>query len=501
MSNHDRHLTCYFGILNLKGLMGIRNADVDENTGYIPSSEIILPLYSHETYKIKTTFNRKHLFDEINESPYYNGSHFATIHAHESSNDAIKKYDKKFYQKFFRRDVMWDFGDGTKVEGYNVEHYYKKPGRYKITCTFFDIDRKGWVNDYCIYVIVKEVLPTVLRFDKNYTKSEIKCSKVERIARLEALNSNTITKKLDVIAQRIFTKEQYANNFNEINKNYNSVKDNKFGFMEKYWTFLENQQTLFYNSNEIHSEYLKPSDFFKPKYNEIFGKFFYNEYTDKMDLALYQVIPYKNIDDNLKTISIIDPNSNIIDADKESWKNFSINQVYTINQLPHDVVSVGYRGWVDLFYKNDFEGDDNVFSLYYDIETENITGELDSAPNYLNINPLGFKLKVVKNDTNDIRIGYSLDGFLRQLDGEDITSGQIFIDSHLYNTLFIGIDLDTYMFPYIPYGEKDDFKPKQGEYYIPKDANITITPQVNTINGGTNNSYINLEDYIQKVLF
>ena len=207
MSNHDRHLTCYFGILNLKGLMGIRNADVDENTGYIPSSEIILPLYSHETYKIKTTFNRKHLFDEINESPYYNGSHFATIHAHESSNDAIKKYDKKFYQKFFRRDVMWDFGDGTKVEGYNVEHYYKKPGRYKITCTFFDIDRKGWVNDYCIYVIVKEVLPTVLRFDKNYTKSEIKCSKVERIARLEALNSNTITKKLDVIAQRIFTKE------------------------------------------------------------------------------------------------------------------------------------------------------------------------------------------------------------------------------------------------------------------------------------------------------
>lgn len=499
MSNHDRHLTCYFGILNLKGLMGIRNADVDENTGYIPSSEIILPLYSHETYKIKTTFNRKHLFDEINESPYYNGSHFATIHAHESSNDAIKKYDKKFYQKFFRRDVMWDFGDGTKVEGYNVEHYYKKPGRYKITCTFFDIDRKGWVNDYCIYVIVKEVLPTVLRFDKNYTKSEIKCSKVERIARLEALNSNTITKKLDVIAQRIFTKEQYANNFNEINKNYHSVKDNKFGFMEKYWTFLENQQTLFYNSNEIHSEYLKPSDSFKPKYNEIFGKFFYNEYTDKMDLALYQVIPYKNIDDNLKTISIIDPNSNIIDADKESWKNFSINQVYTTNQLPHDVVSVGYRGWLDLFYKNDFEGDDNVFSLYYDIETENITGELDSAPNYLNINPLGFKLKVVKNNINDIRIGYSLDGFLRQLDGEDITSGQFFIDSHLYNTLFIGIDLDTYMFPYIPYGEKDDFKPKQGEYYIPKDANITITPQVNTINGGTNNSYINLEDYIQNI--
>jgi len=62
---------------------------------------------------------------------------------------------------------LWDFGDGTKKEGYSAEHNYKKPGRYKITCTFFDINRKAWVNDYCIYVVVKEVLPTILRFDKS----------------------------------------------------------------------------------------------------------------------------------------------------------------------------------------------------------------------------------------------------------------------------------------------------------------------------------------------
>jgi hypothetical protein len=44
----------------------------------------------------------------------------------------------------------------------------------------------------------------------------------------------------------------------------------------------------------------------------------------------------------------------------------------------------------------------------------------------------------------------------------------------------MGIDLDTYMFPYIPYeGNKN-------EYYIPKDINFSITPYENTINGGTN---------------
>lgn len=135
---------------------------------------------------------------------------------------------------------MWDFGDGTKVEGYSVEHSYKKPGRYKITCTFFDIDRKAWVNDYSITVIVKEVLPTVLRFDTSCTSPTISCSKVERIARLEALNSNTVNQDLNVVVERLFTKEQHASNFVEISKKYDEINDNRFGFIDKYWTLLEN---------------------------------------------------------------------------------------------------------------------------------------------------------------------------------------------------------------------------------------------------------------------
>lgn len=36
----------------------------------------------------------------------------------------------------FRKAVRWDFGDGTFIEGQNASHYYSKPGKYKISCTF-----------------------------------------------------------------------------------------------------------------------------------------------------------------------------------------------------------------------------------------------------------------------------------------------------------------------------------------------------------------------------
>ena len=97
MSNHDRHLTCYFGILNLKGLMGIKDTEIDESTGIITSSDVILPLYSHESYKIKTTFSRNHKYKGINESIHENSSHFATIIVSEDSNNVIKKHHNKYY--------------------------------------------------------------------------------------------------------------------------------------------------------------------------------------------------------------------------------------------------------------------------------------------------------------------------------------------------------------------------------------------------------------------
>jgi hypothetical protein len=84
--------------------------------------------------------------------------------------------------------------------------------------------------------------------------------------------------------------------------------------------------------------------------------------------------------------------------------------------LPENVYSVGRRGWLDIFYKNDFyinDDKENVISIYYDIDDKNVTGELDSSGNYLNINPLGLNITIKPNEIKNVRIGYSLDGFLR----------------------------------------------------------------------------------------
>ena len=113
--------------------------------------EIRRPIFSNEGDKIKTSFsgNLYYTLDDTT-STYPLGYLY--------SKGLGNKGNK--YNKQYRKEVLWDFGDGTKKVGYNVEHYYKKPGRYCITCTFFDINRKGYKNSFCAYVIVKELLPT-----------------------------------------------------------------------------------------------------------------------------------------------------------------------------------------------------------------------------------------------------------------------------------------------------------------------------------------------------
>jgi hypothetical protein len=158
----EREIRCPFGLINIAGLLKTN----DIKSGYdVVGSEVTVPLFCHETYKIKPTLNRK-----------FNKKYGMM----DSENTAD---DGKFYQKKFRRDVLWDFGDGTKVEGYSVEHHYSKPGRYKISCTFYDINRCAWKNTFYLEVVVKEVIPTQISFvNPNEHKTSILCSKIEKVA-------------------------------------------------------------------------------------------------------------------------------------------------------------------------------------------------------------------------------------------------------------------------------------------------------------------------------
>ena len=132
------------------------------------------------------------------------------------------------------------------------------------------------------------------------------------------------------------------------------------------------------------------------------------------------------------------------------------------------------RGWVDIFYKNDFLGSKTTLSFSHDIENENITGELTTSTNYLNINPLGLTFSVVGNDNDKIRMGISGNGFLKQTESDSkLSDSYIFIDKHFRKSLYKGIDINCYIFPYICYDD-EDIKVMDDSYYIPKDIVLSL---------------------------
>ena len=63
----------------------------------------------------------------------------------------------------------------------------------------------------------------------------------------------------------------------------------------------------------------------------MYGKFIYNGENTKepIDVVLYQVIPYKNIDDNLKTIRVINPNCKIDELLSNSEDLTAFNEKFT----------------------------------------------------------------------------------------------------------------------------------------------------------------------------
>lgn len=508
----QRTVSCYFGILNLGGLMDMRdNVSLNVRT----HSEVECPIFASSAYTIKTTFNQNLKFKNTGG----NTKHFGTLHFTDSTNSLEGRY----YQKKFRREVLWDFGDGTKVQGYSAEHSYKKPGRYKITCTLFDINRRAWTNNYQVYVVVKEVIPTVLNFNKEYTKSQIYCSKIERICRIEAMLNNRMLYAIPFKASRIFSEEEHEQKYQEIGQQFGLLNQTTFKHMDKYWDFMNNEQVLFYNSDKIHSNNLKPTAYFTPNYVTLYGRFFYEEANEalgisesRLNLAIYQIIPYKHIDDNLKTITLLNPNVSVLDG-KEEYITYNITQLYREEQLPEDVFYLGSRGFCDVFYKNDFIGNTNVLNFCYDTDNINIDADFNNTPNYLNINPIGINVNVKPNNVQNVKIALTCDGFLHTIDDEkwDESNGCL-VDSYLYNSLFKGLDLDIYMFPYICYDDEfyiegaDDLVIDLTEagmennnkmYYVPKDLEIDLkyVPVIDKSKG--NSSYVNhglpddLDDY------
>lgn len=369
----------------------------------------------------------------------------------------------------YRQEILWDFGDGETLLSVEAEHYYKKPGKYTISATLYDINRQGFKNNYTLNVVVKELLPTMMRFTS--IKEEVKCSKIEKIANLECLVSNVTDYPLNVIAKRIFK----DGDDKEKTKSYFDVKETTNFHIDKYWSILKNEQVLYNNSDEVYSSDIIPSEIFAPSYTAIYYRLVKTT-SSSLALKFYQVLPYKTIDEKLKTIKVLSPNSTI---NEDVYKTYKVENVYDISNLPQDAVYCGLRGFVDVFYRSDFIDTDNTFSFFYDTEIGDITRQLYSAGNYLNIPPLGLNVKTIHNDVNASNLKVAVSGnFFLNDEFSDIkisdTSTSIFIDPYFEGSLYNGLDINCYIFPVYHYTDEDDIKLTNNAYYIPKDVTLTI---------------------------
>ena len=471
MSKINRNVRAEFGILNIGGYMVSRPS----KDGLY--SEIINPVFAHDSYTIKTTFNRN--INYILDGEEKNTANFGNVHY----EDASLSENEVYYQKNFRRDVLWDFGDGTKIEGADVEHTYKKPGRYKISCTFFDVNRQGWKNTYSLIVQVKDVFPTSIRFSEKSEnfKSEIKCSKIEQIAKIEALLSKD-TDKLNLVSKRIFTEEEQKN---LSQKSYKEVSGEAFYHMMPYYCFLKNEKKYFLNSEEIQSSYLKPVEKYEVDYYDIYGKFQYDLLNKSVVLKLYLLHPFKVLDKDHQWVKCIDPNCDVLS--KIDYVDINIKQIYNLDEV-EEVFYVGKRGFVDVYYRNDYlskkkDGDylkDNIFSFFYDLEEKNIFNDIKNSVNYLNNIPLGLNISVKPNNLYDVKIS-----LLKIINPES----KYHVDDYFINSLIKDYSIDGYFMPYILYTRNEeildgldislstdeivDFKVSDTSYYVPKDIILT----------------------------
>ena len=72
------------------------------------------------------------------------------------------------YNKFSSTKVLWDFGDGTLSTDLSAVHWYKTPGKYKISLTVFDENLNACLSEYNNIINVYNYVPGELPFNLNY---------------------------------------------------------------------------------------------------------------------------------------------------------------------------------------------------------------------------------------------------------------------------------------------------------------------------------------------
>ena len=76
------------------------------------------PIFCHPNFVIETTFRKS------DDPEGEDGSMFGEI----KTETGHQLYTKTTTSKIgYRKQVLWDFGDGTQIEGYSAKHAYTRP--------------------------------------------------------------------------------------------------------------------------------------------------------------------------------------------------------------------------------------------------------------------------------------------------------------------------------------------------------------------------------------
>lgn len=189
-----------------------------KNEAEIAGNTLKTAVFNNPSFVIKTSFNQ--LANEKN----------GVIQSIKNGTQVVDNsfFQGKRYTNLFKKSVLWDFGDGTMIEGTTAEHAYTTAGKYTITCTFFDVDKMPYKNSYSVDVIVKEAIPTILRFAETPEKVETKISKISKVAKIEALRSYNVETALDILPKRVLPKNIKLASFFELPKDSSATLDNLY---------------------------------------------------------------------------------------------------------------------------------------------------------------------------------------------------------------------------------------------------------------------------------
>lgn len=314
------------------------------------------------------------------------------------------------YQIFkkFDREILWDFGDGTKIKGLTATHTYKNPGSYSVTCTCFDADENPYKNSYPKAeqtIKVVDILPTIISYTSAYLKKveagllkNVYAGQQIEVAEVIATLDKSITNKVPIKCHAV---KAGATNIFDLPPN------NPYQHLLPYNTFLD-------EDNE-------PTLSIIPEYKDVYVVFDYSN-DSGLILNLYIINP------EMTALTEVEPL--IVDSSIKYICNTlmvpSLDSISTLNYY-----HIGQSGKASIKFQDDLPSSQDELTFVLDTDyfpDDNVL----LGKNTINLVSIGTSLEIKQNNPNKLNIFISTNG----LTTADNSDEHPIIDISLENNTF-----------------------------------------------------------------